>query len=408
MEGKNMQFKDRDLTRLALNDINSIDYDAEEIFDKGIPYLEMLANSNFFLDSLKKYIYSNRERLNFCGNIDADEDIRALVKKCYADAGLVGDKGKGEKSYNPQTIKSWLEGKRMPTREEALRFCLCLKMNTVDATEFLLKGCLMKPFNFKDIFELVIYYCLNNEKDYQKALDIMEALDVESADINPHPENDTLLIKQEVENITDEETLIKYLRENREGFKLQSRKAIELLKKYIDDIVELAEWERMKYFKDYGIPKIKSKNDISAILNVILGYETRANEKGNAVYKKKINNSRFPEAIKRNFPQPQQIVSVLKDSEPSVETLRKTLVLVVFYNMFATCDKEGIDDTDGEYFAQFVDEVDDVLGRCGYVQMYWRNPYDWMMGYCARADRPLDEFRELIGYYYLDDDEIYS
>lgn len=401
------KFKDRDMTVLAMRQIDFIDYDAEEILDRGIAYLEEVASANVFFDALKKYVDLNREKLNFHGNSEEIADIYELVKRCYKDAGFVGDKGKNKNSYNPSSAKNWIVGKRMPSREEAYRFCFCLNMNLTDAEEFLFKGCLMKPFNYKDISESVFYFCLNTGKNYQKALEIIDDINAICDGASPYPDNDTVAIGNRIKCITIEKELVTYISENREGFKEQSRKAVSVLKKQISRSVEFAEWERCNYFEDYGIPRIESEKDVPAIINVILGYEPRANEKGKDVYAQKIKNSAFPEVIKRNFPQPQQINSVLKDDVPSVETLRKTIILFVFYNMFAELRKNKIECLDGEYFAEFVDELDAVLEECGYVQMYWRNPYDWMFGYCARATEPLDELRELIGHYYLDNPESY-
>ena len=61
-------------------------------------------------------------------------------------------------------------------------------------------------------------------------------------------------------------------------------------------------------------------------------------------------------------------------------------------------------------FDEFVDETNELLARCGYVQLYWRNPYDWMFGYCANAidsdEDPLDQFRMLIEELYLNKEGI--
>lgn len=401
------KFKDRDMTVIAMKQIDFVDYEADEILDRGVSYLEEIASVNFFFDGLRKYVKLNQEKLNFQGNINEVAGIYELVKRCYKDEGFIGDKGKGKNSYNPSSVKSWITGKRMPSREEAYRFRFCLNMNLAETEEFLFKGCLMKPFNFKDIPEAVFYYCLNTGRNYQRALEIIDIINTIPDKSLPYPDNDTVSIGNRIKNITEEEELVTYICENKEGFKEQSRKAVSVLKKQIARSAEFAEWERSNFFEDCGIPRIESEKDIPAIVNVILGYETRANEKGKDVYTQKIKNSTFPEVIKRNFPQPQQINSVLKDDVPSVETLRKTIILFVFYNMFAELRKNRIECLDGEYFAEFADELDAVLEECGYVQMYWRNPYDWMFGYCARAAEPLDELRELIEYYYLDNSEVH-
>ena len=37
-----------------------------------------------------------------------------------------------------------------------------------------------------------------------------------------------------------------------------------------------------------------------------------------------------------------------------------------------------------------------LLSQCGFEQMYARNPFDWLMLYCAKSNDPMDTFRELL------------
>ena len=76
--------------------------------------------------------------------------------------------------------------------------------------------------------------------------------------------------------------------------------------------------------------------------------------------------------------------------------------------MFSELKKNKLDYSDGKYFNGFADEVDTILAQCGYIQMYWRHPYDWMFGFCASTDEPLDALREIISICYTDVDDFYT
>lgn len=406
MEQQKKQFDDGELTQLAIERTYEIDYNAADVLERGAAYIEEMVDTNFFLDNLKNYIGKNQEKLGFTGDICDAEVILDFMKKCYKNAGMIA-RDKGVYGYNPNMVKRWIMGEPIQKRIEAYRLCFCLRMNVVQATEFLFKGCLMKPFNFKDVSEAVYYFCLNTGRCYQDAVEIIQKIDNIPLVDNLFVDNDTFSIGQKIKEIKTEEELVSYISSNRNGFKEQSRKAISVLREQIEHSVSLAEWERASYFADYQISKIESGKDVTAILNVILGYEARANEQGQDVYKEKISKSNFPKLIKSNFPQPQQIVSILKQVKPSEETLRKAIVLWVFYNYFAELKKNKVDYSGGIYFDEFASELDSVLEQCGYIQMYWRHPYDWMFGYCAGAEEPLDELRELISYFYLDDEDNY-
>lgn len=105
--------------------------------------------------------------------------------------------------------------------------------------------------------------------------------------------------------------------------------------------------------------------------------------------------------VKRNWPQREQFAQILEKKTASYDVIRRALIMLTFYDFTANATvnhalEHGI-------FDEFVDEMNTVLADCGYVQLYWRNPFDWMLGYCAMSPNPLDTFRELIEEYYLSD-----
>ncbi len=399
------RFSDGELTQCAFESTYDIDYSAEEILDRGVSYIQTIADSNFFLDRLKIYIRNNEKKLDFKGNVDDINEIYKFVEAGYKNAGMIR-KGKEPNSYNMSSVKDWISNKRMPSREKAIRFCFALQMNVKDAEEFLLKGCLIKPFNFKSIPEDVYYFCLNKNKNYQDALRIISKIDsMEENSDNQYPDRDTAIIREKITHIEDEEELIKYIHDNKKGFKKQSVKALETLKELLKDTANYAEWERENFYMEEYIPQISSEKDINPIMNVILGYHARSIRKGENEYTKSITESNFPSLIKKDFPQAQQLGKLLKANKPSEEGLRKCIILFTFYRFFI---ERKFKNEEGIYFDEFIACLDKILCDCGYIEMYLRNPYDWMFAYCAGANEPLDEFRELVSYFYLDDDSVYT
>ena len=333
-----------------------------------------------------------------------------FIKQAYEKSGIKGDKKKGAFSYNPLSLKEWINGKRLPSKTETQRIALCLGMNVLEATEFVMKGSLVKPFNFKEISDSVCYFCLNSGLSFEESQQIME--EIENADVVPEkfPENDTIKVGEKVRSINDKDELIKYLASNKEGFKTQDQTALKYLKELIKKSVDFAEWERKEekeLFGDSSSHAIKTEEDVPAILSIILGYEARAKINGVEVYKKKISESNFPDLIKNNFPQPQQLQDILSEKKTSTEAIRKAIILFAFYNIFAKLKKEKKMDL-AIGFDTYSDTIDEILYKCGYVQMYWKHPYDWMFGYCAGAPDPLSELRALIEAFYLDLEDIYS
>ena len=406
-EVREKEFEDGELTRLAEEQTYLFDYKDEEVYKYGAKYIEELSENNFFVDYLKKYISTNRERIIFNGDIESLDDIFLFLKECYAREGIKGDRGKGKDSYNPSLVKKWIYESMVPSREEAHRLCFCLGMDVRMAEEFLLKGCLTKPFNYKDIKEATYYFALNNNLGYREAIEMISDIENNKSPEGIDIENDTIAIGEAIKKIDKKDEFINYINENKIGFAKQSRTAMAKLDELMKQASKLAEWEREKYLYIYNFPKIEGEHDVPAIMNVILGYESRAQEKKENIYKVRIAKSNFPSLVRNNFPDVQAITSILKSDEPSVETLRKAIVLLAFYNYFTELLQEEIE-YDGSKYCEFIDYLDAILQDCGYHEMYWRNPYDWMFGYCAGSDRPIEEFRSLIQYFYLDNPEVFS
>ncbi len=124
----------------------------------------------------------------------------------------------------------------------------------------------------------------------------------------------------------------------------------------------------------------------------------------------RVAQSRFPKLICKNFPK-RQLFSNIQKHEASEDVIRKALIILVFYEFYATAllnaEKNASGDVMdfGEEYEDFKVELDDILLECGYVQMYVRNPFDFFIVYCAKTCNPLDTFRTLIAEYQLDVEE---
>lgn len=61
-------------------------------------------------------------------------------------------------------------------------------------------------------------------------------------------------------------------------------------------------------------------------------------------------------------------------------------------------------DKSGQYgdFDLFEAEVNGMLVRCGYGELYYRNPYDCLFGYCAAGDDPLGRLQDCMDAYWVE------
>ena len=305
------------------------------------------------------------------------------------------------------TVKNWLK-KAPPAanqagRENVYTLCFALGLNAKETKEFFLKAYLERPFNYKNIHEAVYFFCMNNGLSYTDAQRMIEKIESAPEVNNADVERVTEQIGYDISLMTTEDDLVKYLVTNCSSFSIQNQTATNKIKELIEECKDLAK-------KEY---KLLHNGDISVenvdeLLTVITGYYARETVNGDKLYKQSISKSKLPELIRKNFPQREQFKQI-EDGKASFDTIRKALIMLKFYSFFADALIHKAEDLENGLFYEFVDETNELLAECGYVQLYWRNPYDWLFGYCAYgATNPLDEFKNVIDIFYLDDEDTYK
>ena len=224
---------------------------------------------------------------------------------------------------------------------------------------------------------------------------------------NSDAEDNTEQIGDDISSKTTEEDFIKYIIDNRSKFdsKNYNKTATKKINELVEDCKKCAKKLESKSTKQKE-EDIKIEN-IDELLTVITGYYARETKNGKNLYKKSISQSKLPKKIRENFPQREQFKQI-EAGKASFDTIRKALIMLKFYSFFASAVLERDKQASQGLFDEFVTESNAVLAECGYVQLYWQNPYDWIFGYCACADNPLDEFLDIIDVFYLDDLDIYN
>lgn len=101
-----------------------------------------------------------------------------------------------------------------------------------------------------------------------------------------------------------------------------------------------------------------------------------------------------------------QLSKIYRGEKVSYETMRKALILLKFYNYFATLFYENMDvkkfcsiEAD---FLTYVAETNDMLYTCGYPPLYVRNQYDWLFMHCGNTQYPLEELQSAFSAYLED------
>lgn len=412
----NNNFLDGEKTQWAMEQPEDIPFDIDDpcVFIEGLEkLLTELSGDLFLFDWLKNYFQKNENKYEDM-KIDTTDDMYNFVRKLFCDAGFVEKRSVQKKGkefqdidsnhlFDAHNLKEWIMGKKLiKKREFAYRLGFVLKLCTGDMTDLMRKACFMSPFNFKNIDESVYYFCLKEGKNYFDAKQIIRSVK-ESPEINnKFAINETRTIEKYIDNIFDEKELIAFLVENKEGFKFQYRSAVKELENQI----------KLSYFNIYDRTN-KSVNDlealdikdisVSAVLKEITHCDPRHQENGKRIFST-IIESNLPKLIRTNFPSGQYSTQLIKPTNyaPSEDALRKHIILFTFYNFFCKKDDEGKYRDKNE----FIDYLNSIFLKCGFVPLYARNPYDLMfIAFCIDSD-PLSMFRRFMAEY--DETSLYS
>lgn len=390
-------YEDQTVTQMAYGDIFALCHEEEGFPDKA--YVEQLDTVSLFTDGILTQI----RRLGYTGGSDDTAQAVSYVDNLCQEAGV---------SLSRQTIKNWFtKGKADSSangRNNIYQLCFALKMDAVQTAEFFLKCYLERPFNFKQLNEAIYFYCLNTGRTFSKAQELLAEVQGTPVMENPLAEDVTEQIGRDILLIQDDPALLRYLQENRAGFAQQNKTATQTVRQLLDACTKDANQARQSYlfYEEQG--EVKTIDDL---LSVIYGYSARATRQvktpgadgkeisvSQHIYSESIAASSFPELIRRNFPQRQQFENIDK-GKASYDVIRKALIMLQFYHFYAGAKNQKADISN--LMDEFVTETNQILQECGYVQLYWRNPFDWMIAYCADAPDPLEELRHLIWEFYL-------
>lgn len=387
------KYKDGNLTAMAEDRLWETDPDVDELPAKE--FFEEYNPAELFREGI-----DNRLReLGYAGSQENPKEKVAFLRAQF-------EKNKVAPVSNA-TLKNWLTGDATPQnnqsgRENVFRLCFALEMDADQTARFMLKSYLCRPFNYKNTEEAVYFYCLSNGKGYAEAQRIIELVKHAGHGM---PEEDvyTKQIGEEIAAIRRESDLIDYLAaytypKERWHYSARQRihKLLESCKKFArnDPLNDPSDWAAGVYV---NVPEVTS-ND--RLLDII--YNFKATDKVSDVYD-------LPEALQKNWVGKQTLYRVMDGENVSDEVYRKTLMILFFYNFYAdyyTANRQWYGEKEANrcsVYGEFESGLDELLESCGYVRSYKRNPFDWLIFFCAAAPDPIGCFRDLIANYRKED-----
>ncbi len=306
----------------------------------------------------------------------------------------------GEK-IDGQTIRSWLKAERIPlntenSRHNALHICFALNMTLEQSIDFMQNALFIRAFNFRNPTECIAYFALKHKYDWNW----VKKVDCEIKDDRKSCSDTNDLQSTEIaEGLSQLETvdeLKEYLLHNVPETDESLRRAKQLVRDLVKRAQKNAKTENEAY---EDAIKGLSKNSNAFLLRTIYGRGTRITDVKK--YKKYMKTKAHPLVV-TNFPLEQEFSVLLSDDKnPSSDLLRKTIILLIFYNSFVNFTPYN--KPSKKYFYRFVEETQKALEECCLPLLHPKNPYDRIFLYCACYDDEfdyatlyLDNFRDIV------------
>lgn len=336
-------------------------------------------------------------------------------------------------AITPSTVKDWVSGKRAPdpanegSREKMYQLCFALHAGADDTVWFFEHVYFSKCFDYHRPNDLIYKFCMTHGFDYSTALSMIKSLKPGTAETSRNVM--THRIRQETDCLTTPEQLVDYINSNAGIFekwnitakdeirKLRSmlqdekcREADEMVRKcmksgsgvekYLSHSSLLIHW---KYYTPYSPEDIFTGlqlDSVDFLLKTVMGTVQ-------GITKKSAEMKHIPDAVRKSFPNKKSLSDILDDSRnASYISVRKALVFLKFVHFW--CQEEIIqyerknnkkaispdissDDemTKKELYTAFVDEMNALLLKCGYSELFAGNPFDWLFMYSATWEFPL-------------------
>ena len=275
----------------------------------------------------------------------------------------------------PRTVQEWIKGTTpgVTNRQNNYELCFALEMDFQQTAVFFQKHFLTLPFIVKAKTDAVFMYCLFHRKPYSKAVGLLERAKGFVPQKNAH--TSTSQIAEAIFQTDDDEKFLGYLSEHCYGNEQQ----FQLARKLISSEIEIIRRNILKY----EFQRVLSPDRLNSLtIEALLGEKYQSSGK-------KIRESRLPRRFTESLPNDVTLGKIVNGEAASYDLLRKTLMLLKFYNFYFeadNCDKYTI----GGNLMDFHDELNTVLISCGFAQLYIRHPFDCLLLYCANSYDPID------------------
>lgn len=275
----------------------------------------------------------------------------------------------------PRTVQEWMRGTTpgVTNRRNNYDLCYALEMDLKQTIVFFQKHYLTMPFNVKNKVDAVFMYALYHKKPYSAVTDLLEKSKGFVSQENAHTSTSQIMSVLLEED--DDDKFLSYLSEHC----YNNEQQFQLARHIISNEISKVHNNLLRYEPD----RILSPDRLGSLtIEALLGYKYQQRCKMN-------KSSKLPKHFTESLPNDVTLGKIINSDAASYDLLRKTLMLLKFYNFYYEADNFD-PKTIGGNLLDFYEELNTVLISCGFAQLYVRHPFDCLLLYCANSYDPID------------------
>lgn len=275
----------------------------------------------------------------------------------------------------PRTVQEWIKGTTpgVTNRKNNYDLCYALEMDFQQTAVFFQKHYLTMPFNVKSSVDAVFMYALYHKKPYSEVTELLEKSNGFVSQENAHTSTSQILAM--ILDIDDAEKFLRYLSEHC----YDNEQQFQLARSIISEEIKRVRTFLLRYEAD-RVLSLERLNSMT--IEALLGYKYQSGSK-------KSKDSKLPKRFTESLPNDVTLGKIVNGDVASYDLLRKTLMLLKFYNFYYEVDNSD-PNTIGGNLMDFYEELNGVLISCGFAQLYVRHPFDCLLLYCANSYDPID------------------
>ena len=274
----------------------------------------------------------------------------------------------------PKAVQNWVRGitPGITNRINNYELCFAIELDFKQTALFFQKHFLTLPYNVKSRTDAIFCYCLYHRKSYETAAKMLEDSNGFVPQENAHTA--TALIMNTIMQTDDDAAFMQYLSSHCYNNEQQFQQARQIILNELEQV-------RQTILADAAADSHSPDRLNSAVISELFGYRYQSAVKAG-------DKPKLPKRFAESLPNDVTLGRIINGQSASYELLRKTMMLLRFYNFYSENPNGSRDEITGNLL-DFYEELDAMLNACGFAQIYFCHPFDCLLMYCANSYDPI-------------------